>query len=289
MVNLSFLPQKIQDSLKAVDLSDCSEIRLRANYPVFLLKKGKKLYLKDGGTTLDKLKAITCTYSDLSETVLNITERSLYAFNDKLKKGFLTTKDGVRIGLCGECVFDNGNIVTIKKFTSLNVRIPHEIKDCSLEIYRKIFSNGIFNTLIISPPAKGKTTILKDLAQKLNDNTDKSILIIDERGEFGGVVGENIDLIRYSDKGFAFNIGVRSMSPNIVITDELRDEKDWHSVENAATDGINIIASCHGRSIEDVKNKPFFSKNVFQRYVVLDDKLSAGTVKVILDKDFFAI
>ena len=286
MVNLGFLPQKIFSALEDDSLDGFSELRLRAGYPVFALKKGKKVYLKERGTTLDKSKAILCSENDLTETILNITEKSLYAFNDRLKQGFLTTKDGVRVGVCGECVSDNGNILTIKKFTSLNVRIPHEIKDCSAYIFNKILSKNIYNTLIISPPAKGKTTILKDLARKINDFTDKSILIIDERGEFSSIVGENIDTIRCSDKVYALNLGVRSMSPQVVITDELQTENDWKCVEFAATDGVKIIASCHGKSIEDVKNKPFFNGKVFERYVVLDAVKSAGTVKEIFDMDF---
>ena len=286
MISLSFLPQTILSALEGESLDGVSELRLRAGYPIFALINGKKVYLKENGTTVDKSKAIRCTENDLTETILNITEKSLYAFNDRLKQGFLTTKDGVRVGLCGECVSDNGNIITIKKFTSLNVRIPHEIKGCSTYIFNKILSKNIYNTLIISPPAKGKTTILKDLARKINDFTDKSILIIDERGEFSSIVGENIDAIRYSDKVYALNLGVRSMSPQVVITDELQTENDWKCVEYAATDGVKIIASCHGKSIEDVKNKPFFNGKVFERYVVLDAAKSAGTVKEIFDMDF---
>ena len=289
MINLNFLPQRIQNALRDVDLGDFSEIRLRTGFAVFAIKNGQKMYFKENGLTLNRFEAMTCYDSDVKETILNLTERSLYAFNEKLKQGFLTTKDGVRVGICGECVFDNDKIITIKKFSSLNIRIPHEIKNCSQKIYDNVFSKQIFNTLIISPPSKGKTTILKDLARKINENTDKSILIIDERGEFGNVVGENIDCIKYSDKVYALNIGIRSMSPNIVITDELQTENDWKSVEHAATDGVKVIASCHGKSINDLKNKPYFNKNVFERYIVLDSDKPAGTVNEIVDMDFNAI
>lgn len=289
MINLSFLPNRMQNSLKKIDLTDCSELRLRTGFAAFVIKKGQKVYVNESGLTLNSSEAFVCSDSDVKETILNLTERSLYAFNDKLKLGFLTTKDGVRVGVCGECVFDSGKILTIKKFTSLNIRIPHEIKNCSGKIFDKLFKNEIFNTLIISPPAKGKTTILKDLARKINEKSNNSILIIDERGEFGSVSGENIDIIRYSDKVYALNLGIRSMSPNIVITDELQTENDWKSVEFAATDGVKVIASCHGKSINDVKSKPYFNKSVFERYVILDAYKPAGTVKEILDMDFNAI
>ena len=289
MIDLSFLPIKIQNSLDGADTDIISEIRLRINYPVFGLFNGKKLYLSESGVTLDKKNAFICSKDMVSETVENVTEKSLYAFNDRLKQGFITSKNGIRIGVAGDCVFDNGKIVTIKKISSLNIRIPHEIKNCSSKIFNKLFLKDLFNTLIVSPPAKGKTTILKDLARKFNENTDFSILIIDERGEFGQISGENIDLIKYSDKNYALNYAIRSMSPQIVITDELQTQDDWKSAEQAATGGIKIIASCHGKDAEDLQKKEFFRKNVFDRYVFLDDLKSAGTVREITDGDFIPL
>lgn len=286
MISLSFLPQKICAALKKTDFDSLSELRLRTGYKIFGIFNGKKNYITENGTSLNKTEAFTCSETDIKEIVNNVTERSLYAFNDRLKQGFLTTKDGVRIGICGDCVFEKNNILTIKKFSSLNVRIPHEIKNCSEKIYNKLFLKEVFNTLIISPPSKGKTTILKDLARKFNDYTDFSVLIIDERGEFYGVTGENIDVMKYSDKDYALSCGVRSMSPDIVITDELQTENDWKSAEHASTDGIKIIASCHGRSIEDIKNKEFFNNKVFERYVLLDAVKPSGTLKGIYDMDF---
>ena len=289
MVNLDFLPSKILGALKKTDLDALSELRLRMGFPIFGIFNGKKAYLAPSGATLDKTSAFMCGQEDISETVNSATERSLYAFNDRLKQGFITTRDGVRIGVAGECVFDNDKISTIKKISSLNVRVPHEIKNCSASIYHKIYSGTVYNTLIISPPAKGKTTLLKDLARKFNDNTDYSILIIDERGEFNRIAGENIDVIKYSNKIYALNYAIRSMSPQIVITDELQSKDDWKSAEQATNSGIKIIASCHGKNISDLKSKDFFNKTVFERYVVIDDKKPAGSIKGIFDKDFNAV
>nr|MBO4517767.1 hypothetical protein [Clostridia bacterium] len=286
MVNLNFLPVRIVNALNKTDTDTLSELRLRTDFPIFGIFKGKKAYLSDEGATLDRNNALICRQGVILETVVNATERSLYAFNDRLKQGFITTRDGVRIGVAGECVFDNDRIITIKKISSLNIRVPHEIKNCSAAIYNKIFSHSVYNTLLVSPPAKGKTTILKDLARKLNDNTDYSVLIIDERGEFNRISGENIDLIKYSNKIYALSYAIRSMSPNIVITDELQSKEDWQSAEQAAYSGVKIVASCHGKDIEDLKSKDFFNKNVFERYVVIDADKSAGSVKGIYDKDF---
>lgn len=289
VLDLSFLPLRIKNALDRADTDILSELRFRTGYPIFGLYGGKKIYLSESGVTLNRENAIVCSQETVLETVENVTEKSLYAFNDKLKQGFITSKNGVRIGVAGDCVFDNGKIVTIKKISSLNIRIPHEIKNCSSKIFNKLFLKETFNTLIVSPPAKGKTTILKDLARKFNEYTDYAVLIIDERGEFGQISGENIDLIRFSDKNYALNYAIRSMSPHIVITDELQTQDDWKSAEQASAGGIKIIASCHGKDAEDLRKKEYFKKDIFERYVFLDAEKPAGTIREISDKDFVSL
>ena len=286
VISLYFLSEEIQSALKKADLNALSEIRMRVGFPIFGIFNGKKIFLSEKGPTINKIDAINCSHIDIKKCIESVTEKSLYAFNDRLKQGFLTTKDGVRIGLAGDCVLDGEKIITIKNISSLNIRVPHEIKDCAKKIYDKLFLKEIYNTLIIAPPSKGKTTILKDLAKKFNEYTNYSIMIIDERGEFSNISGENIDLIKFSNKFYALNYGLRSMSPQIVITDELQTKDDWQSAKTAAFSGVKIIASCHGKTIKDLINKDFFLKNVFERYVVLDALKSAGTIKEIYDSEF---
>lgn len=286
-MDLSFLPLSLQLSLNQIDLNFLYEIRLRKNYPI-IIKVGFNVgYLSTNGFTIDKEEGIICEKRYIDEIIENVTENSIYAFNDRIKNGFLTTLTGVRIGISGECVTDKTTVITIKNITSLNIRVPHEVDDCSLDIFNKIFfGNALLNSLIISLPGYGKTTILKDLAKKINNFIQRPLLIIDERGEFSNVSGENIDLIRYSDKLYAFNYAIRSMSPYVVITDELITQDDWTCVANANESGIKIIASCHSDSIEKLQRKQFFRDCVFDRYFLLDCQNNAGVLKYVYDKDF---
>ena len=288
-MDLEFLPVKLREKTDMCRSERLSELRVRAGFPLIGYIDGVKVYFSENGATLDRKGAVFCDENDVAYIINSVTERSLYAFNERIKQGYLTTKSGVRIGIAGECVSDGGQVLTIKNIRSLNIRIPHEVKNCSKMIFDKLFNAGIKNTLIISPPSKGKTTILKDLARKLNDCVSVPILIIDERGEFESVTGENIDTIKFSDKFYALNYAIRSMAPHIVITDELQKKEDWKSAENAVHGGIKIIASCHGQDIADLKSKEYFKENVFERYVVLDAEKSAGTVKGIYKADFCII
>ncbi len=279
---LSFLPKKYMLYINELDLSKLYEIRLRENYCVKIKLDWKVTELGGG--------QVVCSKNDIDEILKNVTEYSLYAFNESLKKGFLTTKNGVRIGIAGECVYDNGKIITIKNITSLNIRVPHLIENCAKELYDYVFDKQIYNSLIISPPFYGKTTILKDLVVKLNLQKKYNILVVDERNEFCFVNGEYIDSIKYCDKSYAFSYGIRSMSPDVIITDELAGEDDWRSVEKAIYSGVKVIASCHGDNIAHVKSKNTFIGGIFDRYIILDSQSGqAGKIKEIFDGKYRVI
>lgn len=284
-MNFDFLPPLYLSALNFLDVNKLTEIRIRKNCPVTVLYSKKRHYLTEGGTSKNEKKVIA-EKCDIDYIIGKVTEHSVYAFNDCIKQGFLTTKNGIRIGLAGECVFENGKIKTIKEFSSLNIRIPHTIIGCSDIIFKYIYSGfNINNSLIVSPPGMGKTTILKDLALKLDETNDFQILIIDERAEFSEIYGNNMDKIIYSDKQYAFSYGLRSLSPNVVITDELSGEEDWNFVKEAVNCGINVIASCHAKDIQEVKNKNFFLPNVFDKYFILSSKERFGKTEAVFDRE----
>lgn len=286
-MNFNFLPEKIYSILQLINISYLYEIRLRVDYPVKVNYKNTIYYLSNDGLTKNNANAIKCNFNDIEHIINIVTERSIYAYNDRIKEGFITTNDGIRIGLGGQCVFNNEQIITIKNFTSLNIRVPHEIDNCSNLIFNKIYNNKKLNsTLIIAPPFLGKTTILKDVAKKLDKLNKYSILIIDERGEFSAIKGENIDSIKFSNKLYAFNYGVRSLSPNVVITDELANEQDWLCAKSAIGSGVKIIASCHCDDIGKLLNKQFFINNLFDLYVILKTNGKFGQVDKIFDREF---
>lgn len=275
-MDLTFLPKHYVDFINLFGVDKLYEIRIRLGFPL-KINYNNKFYTSNN--------KFICTSFDINHIISLTTEKSVYAYNDFIKQGYITTKNGIRIGLSGECVFEGENIITIKNFTSLNVRIPHEIKDCSKEIFPYVCTESLLSTLIISPPFYGKTTILKDLTRKLNETNKFSILLVDERGEFEKINGENVDKIKYSNKKYAFSYGIRSLSPHVIITDELSGENDWFCVKNAIFSGVKVIASCHGKDLEEIKSKDYFIK-VFDRYVVLNDKGQADNEIKFYDGEF---
>ena len=159
---LSFLPKYIQNALKQVNLQYLYELRLRADKPIMVNFNGKYQYLSGFGVTTSREKALKCTAEDIEDCVYRAGNFSVYSVEEQIKNGFLTSKGGVRLGLAGEYVFDSGKPLTIRHFSSLCIRIPHEIYGCAQEIYDKCMSDRVKNLLIASPPGLGKTTILRD-------------------------------------------------------------------------------------------------------------------------------
>ena len=277
---LSFLPKYIQNALKQVNLQYLYELRLRADKPIMVNFNGKYQYLSGFGVTTSREKALKCTAEDIEDCVYRAGNFSVYSVEEQIKNGFLTSKGGVRLGLAGEYVFDSGKPLTIRHFSSLCIRIPHEIYGCAQEIYDKCMSGRVKNLLIASPPGLGKTTILRDLGRIIAERTRKNILICDERGEISaGKLGETCDIIKYSDKATAFEAGVRALRPDIMITDEL-SERDCPALKKAMDAGVQVIATAHFSDISYIKT-PFIE--LFEEFVLLDTQ-KIGKIKGIYNQ-----
>ncbi len=276
---LDFLPIEIQDGLSHVNRKYVYEIRLRADKPTTINFKGEYRFLGMYGLVDKEEQAIHCTTQDIADCVYKAGEYSVYSVEEELKRGFLTARNGERLGLAGEYVFERGQPLTLRNITSLCIRVPHEIYGCGLEIYEKCFKGGLKNCLIAAPPGLGKTTILRDLARLLGENTRKNILICDERGEIsGGNCGKSSDILKFADKNTAFEAGIRAMRPDIIITDEL-SSADCEGVKRAIFAGVTVLASAHFYDMEGIK-EPFLG--LFDRYVLLNER-HIGQIKGIYD------
>ena len=263
-----FLPRAVKNAIEYLNAKYLYEIRIRAEKPITVNYNGRYRYLGRTGLTERAENALIPSFLDVADCVYKASEYSIYAVEEELKQGFLTVKGGFRIGIAGEYVFDKGKPLSIRNITSLCVRIPHEIYGSGEEIYRTCMCDRVKNLLIMSAPGLGKTTILRDLARIIGQNTMENVLICDERGEIGvGEVGKACDIIKYADKVTAFDVGIRALRPNIIITDEL-SERDCPMVEKAICAGVTVLASAHIATREGLK-KPFLG--LFERYVLLTD------------------
>lgn len=280
-MGLSFLPADVRAALSHLNQNFLSEIRLRKGQPLVAEYAGKYVLIGAYGTVNSPRDAIFI--KDVAEILRAATGGSVYNYTEQLKNGFITVEHGVRIGVAGEYVTENGGINTVKNPTSLNVRIPHEITGCSDYICKTLFYGEILPTLIFSKPGLGKTTMLRDIAKNLSEKSFKNVLVLDERNEIGAMdaYGEGFDLgradvIRCHNKLHAMSGAIRAMKPDVIITDELYGESDINAVKYAADCGIAVIASSHVTKTCLLKGLPFVN------FI----NLKAVGEYVIYDKDF---
>jgi len=272
---------------------DVTEIRMRVNQRLIVVIKNKKFYLKDS-----EQKYVIVTSQIIENFIKRACENSIYACNDKIVDGFLCLPNGIRVGICGEVIAENNKVITVKNFQAINIRIPHVIKNCSLIAYDYLVDcSDVKNTLIISAPGAGKTTFIRDFVYQLNaHNVHQNILIVDERNEICSVnhgvpsldMGSFCDIYTNCSKKYAFTNGIRSMRPDVIITDELNLETDIDCVINAINCGVKVVATIHAKDVEQLKFKPNFDyilqNKFFSRFVVLTTDEGPGTLTKIYDE-----
>ena len=277
---------------KYFSFADITEIRMRLNQKLIVCVKNKKFYLKN-----QDQQFVIVTKAMLDNFMRRISENSLYAYNESLIQGYISLPKGIRVGVCGNYVFDEDKLVTVKDFQSVNIRIPHQVKNCSLNAYQYLVDgDNVENCLIVSPPGAGKTTFLRDFVFQLCEhNISKNILIVDERNEICSCVdgvpalslGGFCDIIANCNKHIAFKNGIRSMSPDIIVTDELDLEKDLDIVKEALNSGIKLIATIHAKDMNELRRKSSFesvlNEKYFTRYVVLGTSEGPGTLNAIFN------
>ena len=166
IMELTFLPGGMLAAVNNLNLNYLTEIRLRRGQPVIIEYRGEYKYLGAGGVTERRNGAILC--GDVADILFKAMSGCVYSYAEELKQGFITVGGGVRIGVAGEYVTENGDVKTIARATSLNIRIPHRAEGCSNAVYSALFKDGITSVLLFSRPGCGKTTMLRDLTARIS-------------------------------------------------------------------------------------------------------------------------
>lgn len=286
-----YLPQRIWLSLDKGNIWDSlEEIRIRAGRPIQLLFHTKDQFLETAHVTLEECE----------ELVLRMCEYSLYAKEEELKCGFLTLQNGIRVGICGRTIIENEKVVRIVDFTSINIRMPREMIGSASGLLQclPVFSHFVPSVLIFSAPGCGKTTMLRDAARQLSDGENRAkVCIVDERMEIAGCVrgipqfdvGIRTDVFSGCPKPEGIAMAIRSLSPDVVITDEIGNIYDGKAICDAAKSGVAVWTSAHAASLDDLMQRNVFSDllhaHAFHFYVLLSRKKGVGTIEMIWDDD----
>ncbi len=287
---LVYLPIGIRSRLEKISLLEgieIEEVRLRANAPLTIGVWGESCFITPtGGVTNHENDAYRVTKEELQGAFFAVCENSVYAHMEELRQGFITLKGGHRVGICGRTICENGEIKTFREVSSLNFRIARQIIGIADSVIDMIIEGSrVDSTLIISPPQMGKTTLLRDLTRQISNRGFKTA-VADDRGEigamYGGVpendVGAQTDIIDNAPKGQAILMLLRTMSPRVIISDEIAAKEDADAICLAHGTGVSVIATTHGESLAEVKKrlvlKPLFEMGVFKKAIIIERDFS---------------
>ncbi len=242
---LKNMPKKIARLLEIQEFKDLREVRFRT---------GQKTMLYYGNAILSIGNRLTM--QEVMEIFESFCKSSVYAYLNEIKSGFITLRGGHRVGICGECTVENGEITNIHNISGLNIRIAKEYVGCATGLISHIKGK---NAIIIAPPACGKTTMLRDIARCFSHTM--KVTVIDERDEIcslcDGVpqfnVGRQTDVLSKAPKVLGMTIALRSLSPDLIITDEVGTKEDISAIEQVLGAGCKIITSIHGYNVKTIK------------------------------------
>ncbi len=276
---VELFPMHLRGDIELSGIFDGSleELRIRIGQPVLA-------WTTSGEKEIKRIKDYRITKEDMGKMVSYISKCSLYAFEEEIKKGYLTLDGGHRVGLGGQVVMENGQIRTIRPITYLNIRIAHQVPECARTLVDSLFhKKRCGNILIMSAPGIGKTTILRDLIRIISDEQYK-VGIVDERSELAGChsgipqneIGLRTDVLDGCPKAIGMMMLVRSMSPEYLAVDEIGNSEDIRAIRYAVNCGCGILATIHCPDIESLKQKPVWYQDglseFFDYYVVLENR-----------------
>ncbi len=292
----------IFNKLSKEEFNRIYEIRIRIDQPLIIMKDNEEVFIKIDGTYTEDIKeGVRARSEDIKNTLEIMSQYSLYAFEEELRQGYITLEGGHRVGIVGKMIIENNKIKSIRYVGAMNIRVAHEIIGAADKILPYVYQspNTIYHTLLVSPPRCGKTTILRDLIRQISKGSglQKGITVgvVDERSEIAGCyrgvpqneIGPRTDVLDGCTKVDGMLMLLRSMSPAVIVVDEIGKKEDLFAIEEVLNAGVKIICTVHGTNLTDLMQKPILKemieKNFFQRIICISSRKGPGTIETILD------
>lgn len=280
------------------------EVRLRINRPLSLIIGGEIYFVSQSGAVSFKVPENPFIIDEtlIEQSYLSLAGYSVHSHQEELAKGFLTTKNGDRAGICGTAVIDNMGNVVYKNISSINLRVSREIIGLSKDIVPRL--DVLAGVLVVGMPSSGKTTLLRDMVRFVSStqwHSPQKIALLDERMELSAMngcipsydVGLCTDVICGQSKAVAIEQAIRTLSPNIIACDEVGAEEEVFEIEKGLCCGVAFFATVHCGDLDDLyksrKIGRLMDTGGFNSVVFLENIKSSMKYKIISKDEYDAV
>ena len=150
------------------------------------------------------------------------------------------------------------------------------------------------SVLLLGKPGIGKTTMLREAARTLGDS--KRVVIVDTSNEIGGdgdVPHPAVGLARrmqVAQPSFQHEVmieAVENHNPEVIVIDEIGRELEALAARTIAERGVQLIATAHGRTLENLLLNPTLSDLIggIESVTLSDEEARRrGTQKTVLER-----
>ncbi len=292
---LSGQPLALLERITPDTASQIREIRLRSMRPLCVVTQdGEYAVRSDGTLTAKHGGEALVTRQTIEEIFRSICSYSVHSHQQDIVQGFVTLHGGHRAGVTGTAVMTGEQMTNVKNISSINIRIASQIPGCAQPLVDALPTSPFPSVLVSGAPMSGKTTILRDICRILSDTYRLKVALVDERGEIASVcdgvaqndVGVSTDVLDGYPKAQGMEIAIRSMSPNVIVCDEIGCAADADSVLSCMNAGVSVVASVHAGTLEELYARvhiaPLLRQGVFRYVAILGTGKDVGQVRQLV-------